>query len=208
MSGSATAVRFPHRWTPGGVTVEADFTGRHLLHLAVAGCVLNDLYREAAALGIGLQGVRVTATGGFDPATWQSTGIDYSVEVSSDAPPISSLICSKWWTRWPRFPVPSEQGPPSDGSAEPGPAACKRKRQSALAARLTGRPQRQKRTVRPRAATHKYAVEEAIRRAVETMAIWPTARKALDYRSPARRYGTAPIAAGCHSHTRPAWGWR
>src|SRR5580700_2946494 len=95
-SDSSAAVRFPHRWTPGGVTVEADFTGRHLLHLAVAGCVLNDLYREAAALGIGLQGVRVTATGGFDPATWQSTGIDYSVEVSSDAPPISSLICSKW----------------------------------------------------------------------------------------------------------------
>ena len=86
MSDSATAVRFPHRWTPGGVTVEADFTGGHLLHLAAAGCVLNDLYREAAALGIGLQGVRVTATGGFDPASWQSTGIDYSVEVSSDAP--------------------------------------------------------------------------------------------------------------------------
>ena len=69
MSDSATAVRFPHRWTPGGVTVEADFTGGHLLHVAAAGCVLNDLYREAAALGIGLQGVRVTATGGFDPAT-------------------------------------------------------------------------------------------------------------------------------------------
>ena len=86
MSNSATAVRFPHRRTPGGVTVEADFTGGHLLHLAAAGCVLNDLYRGATALGIGLQGVRVTATGGFDPTTWQSTGIDYSVEVSSDAP--------------------------------------------------------------------------------------------------------------------------
>lgn len=23
-SGSSAAVRFPHRWTPGGVTVEAD----------------------------------------------------------------------------------------------------------------------------------------------------------------------------------------
>ena len=56
MSGSVAAVRFPHRWTPGGVTVEADFTGGHLLHLAAAGCVLNDLYREAAALGIGLHG--------------------------------------------------------------------------------------------------------------------------------------------------------
>jgi uncharacterized OsmC-like protein len=86
MSGSAAAVRFPHRWTPGGVTVEADFTGGHLLHLAAAGCVLNDLYREAATLGIELDGARVTATGGFDPQTWQSTGIAYSVEVSSAAP--------------------------------------------------------------------------------------------------------------------------
>ena len=52
MADSGAAARFPHRWTPGGVTVEADFTGGHLLHLAAAGCVLNDLYREAAALGI------------------------------------------------------------------------------------------------------------------------------------------------------------
>ncbi len=86
MSASEAAVHFPHRWTPGGVTVEADFTGGHLLHLAAAGCVLNDLYREAATLGIGLQGVRVTVAGGFDTATWRSTGIDYSVEVRSDAP--------------------------------------------------------------------------------------------------------------------------
>jgi uncharacterized OsmC-like protein len=85
-SGSAAVVRFPHRWTPGGVTVEADFTGGHLLPLAAAGCVLNDLYREAAALGIELNGVRVTAAGGSGTTTWQATGIDYSVEVSSDAP--------------------------------------------------------------------------------------------------------------------------
>ena len=85
MANSGPATRFPHRWTPGGVTVEADFTGGHLLHLATADCVLNDLYREAATLGIELKGVRVIAAGGFDTATWQSTGIDYSVEVSSDA---------------------------------------------------------------------------------------------------------------------------
>ena len=84
-SGSAGAVRFPHRWTTGGVTVEADFTGAHLLHLAAAGCVLNDLYREAAALGLELAGVRVTAAGGFDPGTWASTGITYSVDLDSDA---------------------------------------------------------------------------------------------------------------------------
>jgi len=86
MSASGSAVRFPHRWTPAGVTVEAGFTGGHLLHLAVAGCVLNDVYREAAALGIELAGVRVTAAGGFDAGTWQSAGIGYTVEVSSDAP--------------------------------------------------------------------------------------------------------------------------
>lgn len=86
MSDSTAAARFPHRWTPEGVTVEADFTGGHLLHLAAAGCVLNDVYREAARLGIEVTGVRVTAAGGFDTATWQSTGIGYSVEVSSDAP--------------------------------------------------------------------------------------------------------------------------
>ena len=86
MSPSSTAVRFPHQWTDGGVTIEADFTGGHVLNLAVAGCVLNDVYREAVVLGIEVKGVRVAAAGGFDTATWQSTGIDYSVEVSSDAP--------------------------------------------------------------------------------------------------------------------------
>jgi uncharacterized OsmC-like protein len=85
-SASNRAVRFPHRWTPEGVTVEADFTGGHLLHLAAAGCVLNDVYREAAALGIEVKGVRVSAAGGFDTATWKSMGVSYSVDVSADAP--------------------------------------------------------------------------------------------------------------------------
>ena len=79
--------QFAHRWTPGGVTAEADFTGAHLMHLAVAGCVLNDVYREAAALGIAVDGVRVVARGGFDPGTWQSTGVEYTVDVLSDESP-------------------------------------------------------------------------------------------------------------------------
>ena len=65
-SVSEGTVRFPHRWTSEGVTVQGAFTGAHLLHLAVAGCVLNDLYREAIALGLDLHGVRVSAAGGFD----------------------------------------------------------------------------------------------------------------------------------------------
>ena len=74
----------PHRWTPEGVSVEALFTGAHLLHVAAAGCVLNDLYREAADLGVELRGAQVRAEGGFDDA-WASTGISYAVELDSPA---------------------------------------------------------------------------------------------------------------------------
>lgn len=80
------AVSFPHRWTAEGVTVDADFTGAHLLHLAAAGCVLNDVYREAKDLGLVLRGVRVSASGGYDVETWRSTGISYSVELDTAAP--------------------------------------------------------------------------------------------------------------------------
>lgn len=84
-SDDGGAICFPHRWTPEGVTVEADFTGAHLLHLAAAGCVLNDIYREASELGIRIDGVRVSAEGGFDTQTWISRGITYQVELSSPA---------------------------------------------------------------------------------------------------------------------------
>jgi uncharacterized OsmC-like protein len=84
-SPDPSAVHLPHRWTEGGVTVSTVFTGAHLLHLSVAGCVLNDLFREAGARGIELDGVRVTARGDFDTETWSSTGIEYSVEVASAA---------------------------------------------------------------------------------------------------------------------------
>src|SRR5690349_18603490 len=83
---SDDAVRFPHKWTTEGVTVEVAFTGAHLLHLATAGCVLNDVYREADRLGVPIDGVRVTASGGFDTDTWQSTGISYAVNIDSPAP--------------------------------------------------------------------------------------------------------------------------
>lgn len=83
----SAAASFAHRWTDGGVTVDSDFTGAHLLHLAVAGCVLNDRYREAGGLGVRLAGVRVSAVGGFHPVTWAATGITYAVDLDSDAPP-------------------------------------------------------------------------------------------------------------------------
>jgi anti-sigma factor RsiW len=84
-SMAADVVRFPHRWTAEGVTVETSFTGAHLLHLTVAGCVLNDVFREAERFGVIVHGVRVTASGGFDIETWESTGIVYVVDVDSPA---------------------------------------------------------------------------------------------------------------------------
>lgn len=62
-----------------------EFTGGHLLHLAVAGCVYNDLFREARARGITLSHVEVTADGGFSGDPCASTGIDYAVHVEGHA---------------------------------------------------------------------------------------------------------------------------
>jgi uncharacterized OsmC-like protein len=63
------------------------FNGGELLHLAVAGCVSNDLFREARANGIALRRVRVTARGAFAGAPPVSEGIDYEVELEGDAEP-------------------------------------------------------------------------------------------------------------------------
>jgi hypothetical protein len=75
----------PHVWTDGGVLVQAAPNGAGVLHVAVALCVLNDLFRESEALGVEVRGVRVAARGEFDTETWVSTGITYAVEVDSTA---------------------------------------------------------------------------------------------------------------------------
>ena len=61
------------------------FNGGQLLHLAVAGCISNDLFREAAARGIELTRVVVTADGDYEGAPAVSTGISYAVEVEGSA---------------------------------------------------------------------------------------------------------------------------
>ena len=77
----------PHQWTPEGVVVDGDGNGAAVLHLSVALCVLNDVFREAEALGVQISGVRVAAGGAFDTESWISRGIVYSVEVDSPASP-------------------------------------------------------------------------------------------------------------------------
>jgi uncharacterized OsmC-like protein len=61
------------------------FNGGQLLYLAIAGCVSNDLFREAQVLGIAIDRVRVLVRGDFsgDPAV--STDVVYDVELQGDA---------------------------------------------------------------------------------------------------------------------------
>jgi len=84
----------PHVWTDAGVAVEAAPNGAGVLHVAVALCVLNDLFREGDALGVPVAGARVRARGEFDTTSWVSTGVTYAVEVDSGASPdeVAALV--------------------------------------------------------------------------------------------------------------------
>ncbi len=86
---------FSHTWTPGGIVATPVTNGAQALHFAVALCVLNDTWREAARLGVSLSGVAITADGGFDEE-WHSTGITYAVELDADAPPadVAALLAA------------------------------------------------------------------------------------------------------------------
>ena len=75
----------PHQWTSEGVVVEGEGNGAAVLHLSVALCVLNDVFREGETLGIPIGGVRVRAGGAFDTESWVSQGIVYTVDVDSTA---------------------------------------------------------------------------------------------------------------------------
>ena len=63
------------------------FNGGELLYLAIAGCVSNDLFREARVQGIELASVSVRVRGDFsgDPAV--SDPVEYEVAIEGDAPP-------------------------------------------------------------------------------------------------------------------------
>jgi uncharacterized OsmC-like protein len=61
------------------------FNGGQLLYLAIAGCVSNDLYREAPAFGIELGRVRVVVRGDFSGDPPVSTPVEYEVELAGDA---------------------------------------------------------------------------------------------------------------------------
>ena len=59
--------------------------GGELLMLALATCYGNDLYREAARLGITLQGIEVVAEADFEGMGLAATNIRYRARVDSPA---------------------------------------------------------------------------------------------------------------------------
>ncbi len=62
------------------------FNGGQLLYLSIAACWSNDLYREAATMGIELDGVDITVDGDFPSRGSGSTPISVEVVVRSRAP--------------------------------------------------------------------------------------------------------------------------
>ena len=62
------------------------FNGGQLLYLAIAACWSNDLYREAATMGIELDGVEISVDGDFPARGEGSTPIAVDLTVRSSAP--------------------------------------------------------------------------------------------------------------------------
>ena len=67
------------------------FNGGELLLIAVAGCISNDLFREADARGLSVHRVVVSASGDYagDPSV--STGIEYNVAINGSSPDLELI---------------------------------------------------------------------------------------------------------------------
>ena len=62
------------------------FNGGQLFYLSIAACWSNDLYREAATMGIELDRVEITVDGDFPARGSGSTPISVDVDIRSSAP--------------------------------------------------------------------------------------------------------------------------
>ena len=79
--GHERELALPAKASGGGSAVN----GGELLVLALATCYCNDLYREAARLGIALDGVEVTASARVAGIGLAATDVRYRAKVSSEA---------------------------------------------------------------------------------------------------------------------------
>ena len=65
----------------------SSINGGEFLMLALATCYCNDLYREAARLGIPIQGAEVEASGEFPGVGLAASNLSYRAKVDSPASP-------------------------------------------------------------------------------------------------------------------------
>ena len=82
-AGAARAIAIPAKSQSPGSAVN----GGELLMLALATCFGNDLYREAARLGITLLGIEVVAEADFEGIGLAATNIRYRARVDSPGTP-------------------------------------------------------------------------------------------------------------------------
>jgi uncharacterized OsmC-like protein len=80
-AGTEQALAVPLKSSGSGSAVN----GGEFLMLALATCYCNDLYREAARLGVHLEHVTVEANAEFPGVGMAATNITYHAEVSSPA---------------------------------------------------------------------------------------------------------------------------
>lgn len=80
--GNARALSMPAKPTGGGSAVN----GGELLMLALATCYCNDLYREAARLGLTIEGVEVEASAEFAGVGLAASHVSYRARVQSAEP--------------------------------------------------------------------------------------------------------------------------
>jgi uncharacterized OsmC-like protein len=80
--GAARAIAIPPKEGAPGSSA----SGGELLMLAIASCYGNDVFREAAARGIPIERVEVTAEADFPAAGRPGEGLRYRVRVVSPAP--------------------------------------------------------------------------------------------------------------------------
>jgi hypothetical protein len=73
-------------WPDGRTHVDSPFTGLHMTHLALGGCVLNDTLREAGKLSVSIDGVRVSVRGDFALEEAVFGAVEYVLEIDSPAP--------------------------------------------------------------------------------------------------------------------------
>lgn len=79
------SIVFRHHLTERAQITIDTLSGGHLLHLAVAGCLFNDILRAAGERGVTITELQIVADGGFTGEPLLSTGVHYSVTIAGDA---------------------------------------------------------------------------------------------------------------------------